>query len=76
MQDEVPGKKGTPEDVPFVSRPATFFLKHIPQVLVVNVVMVDDLTGLDEGAQQPRTAIGCRLLQVGVTAFHVVAENR
>src|SRR5581483_1989033 len=53
-----------------------FFLEQIPQILVVNVVMVLNLAWLDEGAQQARTAIGGRLLQVGIARLHVLAQHR
>ncbi len=50
-------------------------LEFVPQGLVVDFVVVLDLGGFDEGAEQARAAVGGGLLQVGKAALHVGAEN-
>ncbi len=50
-------------------------LEHVPQVLVVNVVMVLDFRRLYERAQQSRTTVSRRLFQVGIAALHIVAKE-
>jgi hypothetical protein len=50
-------------------------LKQIPQKLVVHVVVVLDFLRLNEGAQQTRTAVGGRLLQIGIAALDVFTKN-
>ena len=50
-------------------------LEQVPEELVVDLVVVLHFRRLDEGAQQARAAVGRGLLQVGVAALDVVAEQ-
>jgi hypothetical protein len=50
-------------------------LKQIPEELIVDVVVILHLGRLHESSQQTGTAIGGRLLQVGVTSLYIFAEN-
>ena len=50
-------------------------LELVPEVLVVNVVVVLHLRRFHERSQQARTAIGRSLLQVGVAALHILAQQ-
>src|SRR5665213_4057794 len=55
--------------------PATFSLELIPEILIVNLVVVLQLRRLDDGAEQPGAAIRGCFLEVGVAALHLGAEQ-
>ena len=50
-------------------------LEQVPERLVVDRVVELNLGALDDGSQFARRAVGGRLLQFGVTALHVGAQN-
>ena len=52
-----------------------FGLEQVPEGLVVDGVVELDFRAFDDGSQLARGAVGGGLLQVGVAALHVVAEN-
>ena len=49
--------------------------EHVPQELVIDVVVILHLLRLDEGPQETRAAVGGGLLQVGVAALDVLTEQ-
>src|ERR1700710_2717801 len=54
-----------------IACPINAGLKLIPQVLVVDLVVVLNFLRFDDGAQQTSAAIRGRLLEIGVTALYV-----
>ena len=50
-------------------------LEQIPERLVVDRVVELHFGAFDDGAQFARAAVGGGLLQIGITALHVGAEN-
>ncbi len=52
-----------------------FALEQVPEGLVVDGVVELDFGAFDDGSKFARGAVGGGLLEVGVAALHVVAEN-
>src|ERR1035441_7300638 len=53
-----------------------FLLEHIPERLVVDLVVELHFAALDDGAQFARAAVGRGQLQFGIAALYVFAQNR
>lgn len=50
-------------------------LEEVPEELVVNLVVVLDFGGFDEGAEGAGAAVGGSAFEIGVAAFDVGAEE-
>src|SRR5271165_4419786 len=50
-------------------------LEEVPEELVVDLVVVLDFGGFDEGAEGAGTAVGGGMFQIGIAGFDVGAEK-
>src|SRR5438067_4201921 len=51
-------------------------LKQVPEVLVINIVVVLHFLGFHKCAEQTRAAICGRFFEIGVTTLHICAQQR
>ena len=68
-------KPGVPQGRPGFRISCSRGLEQIPERLVVDLVVELDFGALDDGSQFARAAVGGGLLQVGVAALHVGAQD-
>src|ERR1700722_5176588 len=53
----------------------TALLELIPQILVVDLVVILHLRRFDDRAEEPRATVGRALLEIGIPTLHIGAEQ-